>query len=53
MAGGTITPASVTAALHDIGVQDYGGFRVDFTNGNTGGNWVDIGVISAAGRLVY
>ena len=52
-AGGSITPASVTAALHDIGVQDYGGFRIDFTKGNTGGNWVDIGVVSAAGRLVY
>ncbi len=50
---GPITPAAVATALHEIGVQDFGGFRVDFTKGNTGGNWVDIGVVSASGRLVY
>jgi branched-chain amino acid transport system substrate-binding protein len=39
--------------LHSIGEIDLGGFRVDFSKGNVGSRFVDIGVVNVEGRLVY
>ena len=33
--------------------MDFGGFRVNFTKSNVGSSFVDIGVISGDGRLMY
>jgi hypothetical protein len=30
-----------------------GGFRVDFSARNEGSRWVDIGVVSVEGKLIY
>lgn len=48
-----LTPAGLTDALHRMGEIDFGGFRVDFSKGNEGSQWVDIGVATAEGRLLY
>jgi branched-chain amino acid transport system substrate-binding protein len=50
---GSPTPDSLAAALHEMGAQDLGGFRVDFSRDNFGSNWVDVGVMSASGKLLY
>ena len=47
------TPAAVARALHAAGDIDLGGFHVDFSKGNHGSAFVDIGVVNAQGRLVY
>lgn len=49
----TIDGSSIAAALKAAGPMDFGGFRVSFDKGNAGSAWVDIGVIGAAGRLLY
>src|SRR5690606_36481335 len=48
-----LTPTSLTDALRRMGEIDFGGFRVDFSKGYEGSQWVDIGVANAAGRLLY
>jgi ABC-type branched-subunit amino acid transport system substrate-binding protein len=48
-----ITADGVARALRTMGEIDLGGFRVDFARGNTGSRFVDIGVVNAAGRLIY
>jgi len=48
-----ITPAMLERALHSAGEIDLGGFRVDFSKGNVGSQWVDIGVVNVEGRIVY
>ena len=48
-----ITPAAVQRALHAGGEYDFGGYRVDFSKGNLGSQWVDIGVVSHDGKLRY
>jgi ABC-type branched-subunit amino acid transport system substrate-binding protein len=48
-----LTPASLERALHAAGEMDFGGFRVDFSKGNVGSRWVDIGVIGQDGKLRY
>jgi branched-chain amino acid transport system substrate-binding protein len=48
-----ITAASLDKALRTAGEMDFGGYRVDFTNGNIGSRWVDIGVVTVDGRLRY
>jgi branched-chain amino acid transport system substrate-binding protein len=50
---GDVTPSILATALHQMGPQDLGGFRVDFSHGNHGSSWVDVGVMSSAGRLIY
>ncbi len=47
------TAASLASALRAMGELDFGGFRVDFSKGNAGSSFVDIGVIGADGRLRY
>jgi branched-chain amino acid transport system substrate-binding protein len=47
------TPANLERALHAAGEMDFGGYRVDFSKGNVGSKWVDIGVINAEGKLRY
>ncbi len=39
--------------LHVMGEVDLGGFRVDFSRGNVGSRFVDIGVVNADGKLLY
>jgi len=50
---GPIHSTSLAEALRRLGPVDFGGFRIDFTAGNAGSNFVDIGVIDARGRLRY
>ena len=47
------TPAGLAKALQTMGELDLGGFRVDFSKGNIGSSFVDIGVISSDGHLRY
>lgn len=47
------TPAALAQALRAMGELDFGGFRVDFSKGNVGSRFVDIGVIGSDGRLRY
>ncbi len=46
------TPTALSAALHAEPI-DLAGFSVDFTHGNVGSRFVDIGVITAEGKLMY
>jgi len=48
-----ITPSSVAKALHDAGEIDLQGFRIDFSHGNNGSSFVDLGVMNSAGELMY
>ena len=48
-----ITPAAIQRALHAGGEYDFGGYRVDFSKGNLGSQWVDIGVVNHEGKLRY
>jgi branched-chain amino acid transport system substrate-binding protein len=50
---GPVHAPALADALRRMGPVDLGGFRVDFSRGNAGGHYVDIGVIDARGRLVY
>jgi branched-chain amino acid transport system substrate-binding protein len=52
-AKGNTSSDALVAALRGAGELNYGGFRVNFTNGNEGGNWTDISVVDAAGKLRY
>jgi branched-chain amino acid transport system substrate-binding protein len=48
-----ITPASLERALRSAGEMDFGGYRVDFSKSNVGSSWVDIGVVTAEGKIRY
>jgi hypothetical protein len=48
-----ITPAALERALHSAGELDMGGSRVDFSKGNIGSHWVDIGVVDVEGKIIY
>lgn len=48
-----INPSAVADALRRSGEIDLGGFRVNFSKGNIGSSWVDIGVVTSEGRLMY
>lgn len=48
-----VTPSAVADALRRSGEIDLGGFRVNFSKGNIGSAWVDIGVVTSDGRLMY
>jgi ABC-type branched-subunit amino acid transport system substrate-binding protein len=52
-AGGDIRPESLARALRAGGAMDFSGFRVDFSKGNIGSSFVDIGVVTSGGRLMY
>lgn len=45
--------AGLQAALRSMGELDFGGYRVDFSKGNLGSRFVDIGVIAGDGKLRY
>ncbi|MES2510365.1 MAG: ABC transporter substrate-binding protein [Pseudomonadota bacterium] len=47
------TAAGLATTLRSMGELDFGGYRVDFSKGNAGSSYVDIGVIGADGRLRY
>lgn len=44
---------SLARAVRGLGELDMGGLRVNFAKSNVGGSFVDIGVVSADGRLMY
>ena len=48
-----ITPATLEKALHNAGEMDFGGYRLDFSKSNVGSTWVDIGVVTAEGKIRY
>jgi ABC-type branched-subunit amino acid transport system substrate-binding protein len=47
------SPAEFSRTLRKLGEVDLGGYRVDFSKGNEGSRYVDIGVIDERGRLLY
>lgn len=47
------SPGGIAHALRTIGEIDLGGHRLNFAQGNAGGRYVDIGVMSFDGRLLY
>jgi branched-chain amino acid transport system substrate-binding protein len=49
----SLNPSGIAQALRAMGEVDLGGFRVNFAKGNLGSNWVDIGVVSGDGKLLY
>ncbi|WP_234267175.1 ABC transporter substrate-binding protein [Hydrogenophaga sp. NFH-34] len=49
----SINPTGIAQSLRAMGEWDLGGYRVDFSRGNAGSDWVDIGVVSGDGRLLY
>lgn len=49
----TVTAGSLDKALRSAGEMDFGGYRVDFSQGNIGSRWVDIAVIGQDGKLRY
>ena len=51
--GGTPSSEQLAKNLHSMGPLDVGGFTVDFSKGNIGGAFVDIGMVSTGGRLLY
>ncbi len=48
-----ITPEHLARTLKTMGEIDLGGFRVNFAKSNAGSSYVDIGVVTMAGRLMY
>ncbi|KAB2872907.1 MAG: ABC transporter substrate-binding protein [Burkholderiaceae bacterium] len=48
-----VTPDGVARSLRAMGEYDMGGFRVNFARNNVGSSFVDIGVVTAEGRLMY
>jgi branched-chain amino acid transport system substrate-binding protein len=48
-----VTPAALGRALQAAGEIDFGGYRVNFAQGNAGSRFVDIGVIGPDGKLRY
>ncbi len=48
-----LTPDNLARTLRGMGELDLGGFRVNFSKGNTGSSFVDIGVVNADGALMY
>ncbi|WP_234265669.1 ABC transporter substrate-binding protein [Hydrogenophaga sp. NFH-34] len=49
----SISSSDIASALRQAGEIDLGGYRVNFSKGNEGSKWVDIGVVSHDGRLRY
>lgn len=48
-----VTPDALARTLKGMGELDLGGFRVNFAKGNVGSRYVDIGVVTTKGRLMY
>lgn len=49
----SISPAHIAESLRRVGPIDLGGYRVNFAASNEGGTWLDIGVVSFDGKLIY
>lgn len=47
------SPEALADALHSAGELDFGGFRLNYSKGNTGTQWVDMSVVDATGKLRY
>jgi branched-chain amino acid transport system substrate-binding protein len=52
LAGGSPSPEKLQAVLRKLRV-DFGGYLVDFAGTNEGSKYVDIGVVTKDGRLMY
>lgn len=50
---GDIDADGIARALKGMGPLDLGGFYVSFEKSNEGSSFVDIGVVSAGGKLIY
>jgi branched-chain amino acid transport system substrate-binding protein len=48
-----VTPDGIARSLRAMGEVDLGGFRVNFSKSNIGSHFVDIGVVTGQGRLMY
>ena len=48
-----LTPEAIGQTLRTMGEIDFGGFRVNFDKHNVGSRWVDIGVATGDGKLLY
>jgi ABC-type branched-subunit amino acid transport system substrate-binding protein len=48
-----VSPEQLARTLKTMGEIDLGGYRVNFAKGNVGSSFVDIGVVTAGGRLLY
>jgi branched-chain amino acid transport system substrate-binding protein len=48
-----LNAVTLAKALPAMGEVDFGGFRIDFSKGNVGSRFVDIGVIGSDGKLRY
>jgi ABC-type branched-subunit amino acid transport system substrate-binding protein len=44
---------ALARSLHAMGEVDLGGFRLDFSRGQVGSRFVDVGVMGGSGKLVY
>jgi branched-chain amino acid transport system substrate-binding protein len=51
--GGDYRPEALARGLRAAGNMDFAGFRADFSKGNVGSQFVDIGVVTTGGRLRY
>lgn len=47
------TPTELARVLKSAGEMDFGGFRLDFSQGSAGSRFVDIGVVDYRGHLNY
>lgn len=52
-AKGNTSTEALSTALRGAGEMDYGGFRVNFSQSNSGSSWVDMSVVDASGKLRY
>jgi ABC-type branched-subunit amino acid transport system substrate-binding protein len=48
-----VSAAMLERALRGAGEMDLGGYRVDFSRSNIGSRFVDIGVVTAEGKIRY
>ena len=48
-----VTTEGIARSLRAMGEVDFGGFRVNFSKSNIGSHFVDIGVVTGQGRLMY
>ena len=51
--GGAAGSEQLVRSLRNMGPLDLGGFVIDFSKRNVGSPFVDIGVVSVGGRLIY
>jgi branched-chain amino acid transport system substrate-binding protein len=53
LTNGNPTTEQLSQAMRSMGQQDFGGYTVDFSKSNSGSDFVDIGVVTVGGKLMY